>query len=103
MTTIADTELVALDRFASSIYWADDDLTLADALGDAIADWTASAAAEHNESQPFCDVTTSADPLADALHELLAAVKVLDTGGQRTGLTVTRALCEALADWTSPT
>lgn len=101
MSTTADTELVALDRFVSTIYWADDDLTVGDALPDAIADWTACAAAEHNESRPFADVPDSGDQLADALRELLAAVESLNSTQRRPGLTVTRAMSEALADWTS--
>jgi hypothetical protein len=104
MSTAADPDLVALDRFASSIYWSDDDIAFADALPEAIDEWTASAATEHNESQPFSTATHD-DELAASVHELLAAVAQLSMGA-RPGLTAMRALSEALADWSqehSPT
>lgn len=97
MTPTADTELAAMDRFVSSIYWADVGITLVEALPAAIDDWTATASAEHNESRPFWTGTNS-DELAASLNELLAAVEHLKTAG-RPGLTTSRALCEALADW----
>lgn len=97
MITVADPELIAIDRFVSSIYWSDDDIAFADALPAAIDEWTATIAAEHNESQPFSTVTHD-DALAASLHELLAAVEQLSVGA-RPGLTVIRALSEALADW----
>lgn len=97
MSTIADPDLVALDRFVSSIYWSDDDIAFADALPEAIDDWTSTAATEHNESQPFSTVTHD-DELAGSMHELLAAVAQLSMRA-RPGLTAMRALSEALADW----
>ena len=97
MTTIADCDLVAIDRFVSSIYWADDDIAFADALPAAIDEWTATVAAEHNESRPF-STGTHDDALAASLHELLAAVEQLSVEA-RPGPTVMRALSEALADW----
>lgn len=95
--SVADPELIALDRFVSAIYWADTDMTFNDALIEAIDDWTATASAEHNESQPFSSGSHT-DPLAASLHELLAATEHL-TRTSRPGLTVMRALSEALADW----
>lgn len=97
MTPTPDPELAAMDRFVSSIYWADTDITLVEALPVALDDWIATASAEHNESRPFW-TGTSTDELAASLHELLAAVEHLKTTG-RPGLTTSRALCEALADW----
>lgn len=97
MTPIADPELAALDRFVSSIYWADDDITFNQALPAAIDEWAATASAEHNNSLPFW-TGTHPDELAASLHELLAAVDQL-TQSARPDLTVTRALSEALADW----
>ena len=97
MSTIADDELVAIDQFVSSIYWSDDDIAFADALSTAIDEWTAVAAAENNESKPF-STGTSNDALAASLYELLAAVERLSVRA-RPGLTVARALSEALADW----
>ncbi len=97
MTPTVDPELAAIDRFVSSIYWADPDITLIEALPAAIDDWTATASAEHNESRPFW-TGTNPDELAASLHELLAAVEHLKTSA-RPDLTTSRALCEALADW----
>ena len=97
MSTIADPEMIAIDRFVSSIYWSDDDIAFADALPAAIDEWTATAATEHNETQPFSTVTHD-DELAASVYELLAAVAQLSMGG-RPGLTAMRALSEALADW----
>lgn len=97
MNTIADCGLIAIDRFVSSIYWSDDDIALADALPEAIDEWNSTAAAEHNESQPF-STGTHDDALAASVHELLAAVEQLSVG-VRPGLTVMQALSEALAGW----
>lgn len=97
MTELADRELAAVDRFVSSIYWADDDVSFNDAFIDAIDEWTATAAAEHNNSEPFSHREHS-DPLGASLTELAAAVDALGTG-RRPGLTVMRALTEALTDW----
>lgn len=97
MTTTIDPELIAIDQFISTIFWADDDITFAEALPAAIDEWTATAAAEHNQSQPF-SIDEHDDPLAASLHELLAAVQQLRTG-PRTDLTVIRAISEAFADW----
>lgn len=93
----AEPELAAVDRFVSSIYWAEDDIGFADALPAAIDEWTATAAAEHNNSEPFSK-GAHIDALAASLHELLAAVELLGPDS-RPGLTVMRALSEALADW----
>ena len=97
MSTIADPDLVALDRFLSSIYWSADDIAFADALPEAIDEWTAIASTEHNESRQF-STGVHDDELAGSVHELLAAVAQLSTGA-RPGLTVIRALSEAVADW----
>lgn len=97
MTDIADPEYAALDRFMSTIYWADDDITLNDALIDALDTWTATVSAEHNNSEPFSSGEHS-DPLAASLQELLAAAAAL-SASTRPGLTVMRSLAEALADW----
>lgn len=97
MTTNVDPGLVALDRFVSSVYWADDDVTLEDALIEAIDDWIASASAEHNNSEPF-GIDSDAAGLDGALTSVIGAVGCLRTSARRE-LTVATALAEALADW----
>ena len=95
--TITDHVLVALDRFVSAIYWADDDVTVATALAEAIDDWVATAAAEHNDSEPFTNRRHD-DPLADSLSDLVVAVERLAVDS-RPGLIVVNAIGEAVEDW----
>ncbi|WP_420451975.1 hypothetical protein [Ilumatobacter sp.] len=95
--TNTDHGLVALDRFVSAIYWADDDITLEAALTEAIDDWIAQAAAEYNDSEPFVTGQGN-DPLARSLIDLVAAVERL-AAGARPGLSVASAVGEALDDW----
>lgn len=97
MTINVDPGLVALDRFVSSVYWADDDVTLEDALIEAIDDWIASASAEHNNSEPF-GFDGDAVGLGGALTDLIGAVECLAAEARR-GLTVATGIAEALADW----
>ena len=97
MTDIADTNLAAIDRFVSTIYWSDDDVTFSDAFVSAIDEWSATAAAEHHDSLPFTD-TEHYDPLAASLLELIGAIDNLRSG-PRPDLTVARALSEAVVDW----
>lgn len=97
MNTITDPDLVAVDRFVSSIYWSDDDIAFADALSEAVDEWTAAVAAQHNESQPFSTVTHD-DELGASMHEFLAAVTQLNVAALP-GLTVMCALSKAVADW----
>jgi hypothetical protein len=97
MTDIADAHLAAIDRFVSTIYWSDDNTTFSDAFVDAIDEWTATASAEHHNSEPFTQ-TEHQDPLAASLLELIAAVEHLNDEA-RPDLTVARALSEAVVDW----
>jgi len=97
MSTIADPNLAAIDRFVSTIYWSDDDVSFNEAFVDAVDEWTAIVAAEYHESVAFSDVEHP-DPMAGALLELIAAVDYLTVAKLR-GLTVSRALSEAVVDW----
>lgn len=97
MTDIADANLAAIDRFISTIYWSDNDVTFSDAFVDAIDEWSATASAEHHASLPFTN-TEHHDPLAASLLELIGAVDNLRSG-PRPDLTVSRALSEAVVDW----
>jgi len=97
MTDIADPHLAAIDRFVSTIYWSDDNTTFSAAFVDAIDEWTATASAEHHNSEPFAQAMHR-DPLAASLLELIAAVEHLRDEA-RPGLTVARALSEAVVDW----
>jgi hypothetical protein len=97
MTDTVDAHLAAIDRFVSTIYWSDDDVTFSDAFVDAIDEWSATASAEHHDSLPFTN-TEHHDPLAASLLELIGAVDGLRAGA-RPDLTVARALSEAVVDW----
>ncbi len=97
MTDNADTHLAAIDRFVSTIYWSDDDVTFSNAFVSAIDEWSATASAEHHNSEPFTN-TEHADPLAASLLELIGAVDNLRCGA-RPDLTLARALSEAVVDW----
>ena len=100
MNDTLDSDYVAIDRFMSSIYWADDEIGFGSAFTEALDEWTASAAAEHNSSHAFSSGEQD-DSLEGSLQELLAAVRHLRRS-VRPGLTVMRAISEAATEWGTP-
>lgn len=87
----------ALDAFIGTVFWSDDQVSLEQALSEAIEDWVAIASAEHNASRPFAEVAMT-ERLAAGLHQMAAAVGAL-TETELTDLTMALALSNATADW----
>lgn len=87
----------ALDAFLGTVFWSDDELSLEDALAEAIDDWVAMASAEFNGSHPFVDVSSD-DGLRSGLLQMAAAVEVL-SGQPMPGMTMAVALSSATVDW----
>ena len=77
--------------------WADE-ISILDALAEAVTDWTAQIEAEFNESKAF-DPGPRSQELADALAAMAAAVEKL--GGITPSCVFTVALTEALRDWSA--
>ncbi len=77
--------------------WADE-ISILDALAEAVTDWTAQIEAEFNESKAF-DPGPRSQELADALAAMAAAVEKL--GGTTPSFVFTVALTEALRDWSA--
>lgn len=91
----------ALDAFIGTVFWSDDQIALEDALAEAIDDWVALAAAEHNGSRPFVEVA-GGDALRSGLLQMAAAVGMLSDQLQP-GMTMALALSNAVADWLAGT
>ncbi len=87
----------ALDAFLGTVFWSDDEVTLEDALAEAIDDWVAMASAEFNGSHPFID-GGSDDALRSGLIQMAAAVEVL-SDQLLPGMTLAIALSNATTDW----
>lgn len=92
-----DRLLRSIDTFVETIYWSEEPITFEEALAQAIEDWVAVAAADHNESQPFLE-TSSEDGVGSALVHLAAAVDTL-AGRVESEITMATALCHATTDW----
>jgi hypothetical protein len=75
--------------------WADE-ISILDALAEAVTDWTAQIEAEVNESKAF-DPGPCSQELADALAAMAAAVDKLR--GTTASCVFTVALAQALRDW----
>ncbi|MEP1123772.1 MAG: hypothetical protein ABJH68_07780 [Ilumatobacter sp.] len=95
--TATDTLHDALDAFLGTVFWSDDEVTLEDALAEAIDDWVALVSAEFNGSRPFVDVVSN-DALRSGLLQMAAAVGMLSDQLQP-GMTMTLALSSATTDW----
>ena len=77
--------------------WADE-ISILDALTEAVTDWTAQIEAEVNESKAF-DPGSHSHELAEALAAMAAAVDKVR--GTTTSCVFTVALTEALRDWSA--
>jgi hypothetical protein len=87
----------ALDAFIGTVFWSDDEISLEDALAEAIDDWVAMASAEFNGSRPFVAVVSD-DALRSGLLQMAAAVGVLSDQLQP-GMTMAHCLSHATTDW----
>ena len=96
MTPNDDPLLRAFDRLVEAVYWSEDDITLVDALGEAIDDWVALTAAEFNESKPF-DANGGSTRLTQAISTFEAAAEL--ASADDLSKNTEAALVQALADW----
>lgn len=98
MSNVAEDPLHdALDAFIGTVFWSDHQITLEDALAEAIDDWVAMASAEFNGSHPFVDVSSD-DVLRSGLLQMAAAVGML-SDHLLPGITMAHALLNATTDW----
>jgi hypothetical protein len=97
-----DELLSAFEQLTNTLYWYRPNrfMTASEAIVEAVDDWIAEHAAEHNRSRPFTEQSDGThDLLAAALTTLAAAVHQLIDTGARPELTAAVALSEAIGDW----